>query len=152
MHCFVPKCVKTVPKPVRIGRGVSKSFAPPVRRDLLLTPDKLYAPMATPVDVLFHRYFQSEYLGVRKIARVYRQERSGDPQRFRGTITLLTKVQIAFNDDLASVTEYRFHFDYVDAKAENAIAFIYEGFSFVGVTMPLIYKLSGRLRTSQQVR
>ena len=29
----------------------------------------------------------------------------------------------------------------MDAKAENAIAFIYEGFSFVGVTMPLIYKL-----------
>ncbi len=34
-----------------------------------------------------------------------------------------------------------FHFDFVDSTIPNALAFRYEGFSFIGVTMPLIYVL-----------
>lgn len=93
-----------------------------------------------PPEILFHRAFQPDRLSTK------------DRQRYKGRQDLsklnqpdaqsfLIRLQEAFNQDLASVGGYRFYFDYVEATVENALAFRNEGYSFIGITMPLIDKL-----------
>jgi hypothetical protein len=61
----------------------------------------------------------------------------------------LTGLQAALNESLRlekqDVPEHvehpPFHLDYIDSSVRNAIAFCFEGFSFIGITIPLIYSL-----------
>lgn len=102
--------------------------------------------MTTPPEVVFDRAF-----------RRFRQE---DRQRYRGKADLdrlpddpvqpklFYELQATLNTALASeaaipehVDHDPFHFDYVDSNEPNALAFCCDGFSFIGVTVPLMYSL-----------
>ena len=103
--------------------------------------------MSLPPEILFHRFFQNERL------------RSADRQRYRGKQdlerleprlrSLLIGIQSSLNASLnqkqswmlSEGEELHFHFDYIDASVRNALAFAYEGYSFIGITMPLIESL-----------
>jgi hypothetical protein len=96
-----------------------------------------------PPEVLFHRYFQDP-------AR---------PSCYRGKFDVgtqapnvgsaLTDIQTSYNEALN--TEYhdtvhrdqpRFHFDYIDSDVQNALAFGYAGYSFIGITSALVGRIS----------
>jgi hypothetical protein len=107
--------------------------------------------LATPPAVCFHRFFQCRYQPpVRPEdpdSRLYRGRldlsRLGDPT----LESLLLGIQTSFNDALRdekqNVAEHvphpPFHFDFIDSDIPNALAFQYGGYSFIGVTAPLIY-------------
>jgi hypothetical protein len=101
--------------------------------------------MSIPPEVLFHRCFQ-------------RQESNGPPSlqgqeklgRCPSNIQLLlASIQEALNEashnEKKNVPEHvnhpPFHFDYVDSTVPNALAFRFEDYSFIGLTMPLIEML-----------
>lgn len=103
--------------------------------------------MSIPPEVAFHRFFQREELS------------PGDRQNYKGkkdldvlppTVrSLLVHVQESFNEALGNekknvpehVDHPPFHLDYVDSSIPNALAFRYEGHSFIGITMALINTL-----------
>src|SRR5437899_1402580 len=101
--------------------------------------------MSIAPEVLFHRYFQElrpedrkKYLGR------YDLERLQQP----GFQPLLAAVQKVLNETLNDeqpipehVEHPSFHFDYVDSPISDAIAFRWGGYSFIGVTIELIYQL-----------
>ena len=113
--------------------------------------------MPIPPQILFHRYFQTLY--------------SIDRQRYRGKHdlqglgpgfdALLLAIQEAWIEGLANerpvpehVDHPPFHVDYVDSSVPNALAFRYEGYSFIGITIALVFSmwdLSVRLSTSEEV-
>ena len=116
--------------------------------------------MSTPPEVLFHRFFQRKELS------------STDRHNYKGkqdldvldpTVgSLLASVQVALNEALRNekknVPEHvghpPFHFDYVDSSVPNAVAFRYEGYSFIGITMSLVnllWEACLRLSRSQEV-
>jgi hypothetical protein len=99
-----------------------------------------------PPEVLFHRFFQ--------------RLRQRDRDLYRGKaaldhlpggplpIELLENVKAMFNLALAAEKEVPQHaahdplyFDYVDSDEPNALAFCCDGYSFIGVTIPLLDKL-----------
>ncbi len=99
-----------------------------------------------PPEVLFHRFFQEcrspgfreKYQGKQNLDRV-------PEPRLRSA---LTEIQLALNFSLAHSRETMptlnsrvLHFDYVEAKVPNALAFQYHGYDFIGVTMPLVDQL-----------
>jgi len=103
--------------------------------------------MSIAPEVLFHRYFQRQaitptdrqaYRGKKDLDTVY--------PTFR---PLLASIQEALNEALSNekknVPEHAshppFHFDYVDSTVANALAFRFEGCSFIGITMPLVEML-----------
>ena len=62
--------------------------------------------------------------------------------------TLLTSVQRAFNEALSNETHVAdhaphspFHFDYIESTSRNALAFRDENYSFIGITIELVYLL-----------
>lgn len=99
--------------------------------------------MPIPPEVLFHRFFQTlprplreRYKGKKDLALLPQPE----------VRALLGGVQDGYNqalyDEKRNVPEHvehpPFHFDYIDSTYPNALAFRYEGFSFVGVTFALV--------------
>src|SRR5208337_509389 len=96
-----------------------------------------------PPEVLFHRYFQNPTL----------------PRGYRGKFdigtqapnvgSVLTDIQNSYNaalnardDDAVRPDHVRFHFDYIDSDIQNALAFGYAGYSFIGVTSALVKRIS----------
>jgi len=97
--------------------------------------------------VLFHRYFQGHSAPQRLQYRGKHDLRGLDPPDFE---PFLTELQVVLNEALSNQrldvpghveTLFPFHFDYIDSDVSNALAFRYEGYSFIGVTIPLIYQL-----------
>jgi hypothetical protein len=102
--------------------------------------------MSIPPEVLFHRFFQT-------LSSAHRETYKGkaDLDRLQRPLvqSLLAAIQKGFNDALRdekrNVPEHvdhpPFHFDYIDSSTPNALAFRYEGYSFVGITIALINTL-----------
>lgn len=101
--------------------------------------------MSTPVEVLFHRFFRELPPADRELYKgKYDLARPLPP----GFESLLAAVQKVLNETLNDerpvpqhVEHPPFHFDYVDSPIPNAIAFCWRGYSFIGVTIALIYQL-----------
>jgi hypothetical protein len=100
--------------------------------------------MSTPPEVLFHRYFQRP-----EISPTDRQAYKGkkDLDALHPTFRpLLASIQEALNEALRNekknvaehVSHPPFYFDYVDSIVANALAFRFESWSFIGITMPLV--------------
>jgi hypothetical protein len=100
--------------------------------------------MALPPEVLFHRYFSTLSAIQRKTYRGKSDicEPAFDPS----IVSLLLGIQSMMNSALAAENQHvadhvphdPFYFDYVDSEDPNAIAFCYEGYSFVGITVPFV--------------
>jgi hypothetical protein len=103
--------------------------------------------MSLPPEVLFHRYFQSRprlirdgYLGKADLDHLR-------PQTL--PVSLLESLQEMLNEALrqenTAIAEHvdhdPFHFDYVESAEPNALAFCSDGYSFIGVTIPLLEQL-----------
>src|ERR1039458_4580197 len=96
-----------------------------------------------PPEVVFHRFFQS--LTNPMDRRDYRGKQDLDrlPDDLRHP---LAETQVGLNTSFArsrdAVTALgrplEVHFDYVDSGVENAIAFEYSGYQFIGVTIRMI--------------
>lgn len=111
--------------------------------------------MSIPPEVAFSRYFQENYPYVAPV-----RPEDPDRRRFRGKHDLrglpttlqeqLRLIQDTFNIALSNerqgvvghVDHPPFHIDYVDSDEENAFAFRYGGYSFIAITLPLIYRVS----------
>jgi len=102
--------------------------------------------MPTPPEVLFHRYFQTLSPVDRK---KYRGKKDLDRLQQPTVQSLLVRIQEEFNEALRNekknvpehVEHPPFHFDYIDSSTPNALAFRYEGYSFIGITIALIETL-----------
>ena len=102
--------------------------------------------MDIPPDILFHRYFSALSPEKRK---TYRGKLDLAKPSLTGFEQLLVEIQDVLNESLrdasADVGHHAehtpFHVDYVDSDVENAIAFRHDGFSFIGLTEPLINRL-----------
>jgi hypothetical protein len=97
-----------------------------------------------PPDVLFHRYFQSPVWQPRGYRGKHALEDLDPPQ----LQPLLTAIQEAVNEGFnipervpSHVDHPPIHFDYIDSDRTNAHAFRHAGYSFIGITLPLVYKL-----------
>ena len=104
-------------------------------------------PLSPPPEILFHRFFQNE-----RLSPADRQKYRGkqDLDRLEPRLrSLLIGIQSSLNASLnqkqscmlSEGEELHFHFDYIEASVRNALAFAYEGYSFIGITMPLIESL-----------
>jgi hypothetical protein len=113
--------------------------------------------MSLPPDVRFHRYFQTPAWQ----SRGYRGKHSLeglDPPQLQ---PLLDAIQEAANEGFNSaeaipqhVEHGPFHFDYIDSDRVNAFAFRRAEYSFIGVTIQLVYRLwglSSRLSCSEAI-
>src|SRR5712691_5865314 len=100
--------------------------------------------MRIPPEVVFHRFFRSKDLGP-----IDRQDYRGkkDLDVLQPAVrSLLTSIQEALNEAFRNekkgvpkhVDHPPFHFDFVDSRIPNALAFRFEDFSFIGITMPLV--------------
>lgn len=93
--------------------------------------------MSIPADVIFHRYLQQQSNSVRAHYRGKYDLSGASISDFQSLLLLL---QIALNEALAQPDKnvphhfpcLPFHVDYIDADVENAIAFQYEDYSFIG--------------------
>lgn len=100
---------------------------------------------------MFHRYFQTSppRKGLEHIKG--KQDLSQLPAMLG---SLLTDVQLALNESFAqsrsAIAEIGrplvIHIDYLESSQENAHAFQYEGYHFIGITIPLVERL---LKTSE---
>jgi len=123
--------------------------------------------LPVPPEVAFDRFFQEQCPYKPPV-----RPEDPDPRLYRGRDALsglqpilerqLRLFQHTFNEALRNekrnvpehVDHPPFHVDYVDSSIDNALAFRYEGYSFIGITVPLIYTLSQvclRLSTSETV-
>jgi hypothetical protein len=110
--------------------------------------------MAAPPEVLFHRYFQQL-----EPHRAPVRPEDPDPRRYRGRHSLdglppqiqsfFRRLQEGFSIALQNekqvpdhVPHPAFHLDYIEADVQNACAFQYEGYAFIGITLPLIYAIA----------
>jgi hypothetical protein len=103
--------------------------------------------MSIPPEVAFHRFFRSKELSATD-REDYKGKKDLDQLQpaFR---SLLAGIQEALNEALRNekqnvpehVDHLPFHFDFVDSRIPNALAFRFDGFSFIGITMPLVYML-----------
>jgi hypothetical protein len=117
--------------------------------------------MPTPPEVLFDRFFRHRS---HLIKDGYRGK--VDLDRLVGTIfpvSLLDDLQVMLNTALlhenkdipGHVDHDPFHFDYLDSDEPNAVAFCTEGYSFIGITMPLVEQLwraGTRLSVSRELQ
>lgn len=123
--------------------------------------------MSAPPEVLFDRFFQ-QFKGYPKQVRPEDQ----DPRPYKGkknlselqpdVETLLTSIQESFNEALRNekknIPEHKphppFHFDYIDSDIPNALAFSFENFAFIGITIALVnvlWETCVRLSRSESV-
>jgi len=111
--------------------------------------------MAVPPEVAFNRFFQELYPYVPPV-----RPEDRDPRLYRGrhdlsglppTIqTQLHSIQEMYNGALDNekqgvpehVKHPPFHVDYVDSSIQNALAFRHESYSFIALTLPLIFAIS----------
>lgn len=111
--------------------------------------------MAVPPEVLFSRYFQKKYPYIPPArpedpdARLYRgrHDLSGLPPMLQEQLHGIQETfNAALRNEKQGVPEHvdhpPFHLDYVDSSIKNALAFQYEGYSFIAITIPLIYHIS----------
>ena len=96
-----------------------------------------------PPEVLFHRYFQTP-----TSPRGYRGKLDIETQPLN-VKAVLADIQESYNKALNDERNDRnhanhspFHFDYIDSSCENAHAFRYEDYSFIGITVGLITRMS----------
>jgi hypothetical protein len=112
--------------------------------------------MAVHPEILFDRYFQEKY----PYKPPLRPEKDSDRRPYRGRHDLsglppmvqeqLRDIQAILNEALRNekqgvlehVDHPPFHVDYVDSSIPNALAFRYEGYSFIAITIPLIHSIS----------
>lgn len=102
--------------------------------------------MPVPPEVLFDRFFRTEVPATTRQSYKSKQDLDVLEPALR---SLLVSIQESLNEALRSgrkdiaehVDHGPFHFDYVDSTVPNAVAFVHNGYSFIGVTMPLINKL-----------
>jgi hypothetical protein len=101
--------------------------------------------MSVPPEVLFDRYFRGL---APKVRRFYKGKHDLDRLELPQFRPLLLDLQEVLNRELVteqSVIDNRnglpFHFDYIDSDVQNALAFRYQGYWFIGVTIELIYSL-----------
>ena len=100
--------------------------------------------MAEEPAVLFHRYFST-------LSAVQRNTYRGkcdvcEPTFDPSVISLLLGIQSMMNGALAAENKHipdhvphdPFYFDYIDSEEPNAIAFCYEEYSFIGITVPFV--------------
>ena len=96
-------------------------------------------------ELIFHRYFsslnptaQSHFRGKYDLTKPSRTDFD----------RLLVDLKDSINDSLNSPIDKtrhqsvspQFHFDYIDSDLEHAMAFRHDGYSFIGVTEPLVNK------------
>jgi hypothetical protein len=101
--------------------------------------------MATSPDILLHRFFQTLTSPKDRQNHRGKHDLSGIDPSFQ---ELLLAVQVVINSNfqnekpgVASHVEHPpFHFDYIDSTIENAVAFRYEGYSFIGLTIRLFFR------------
>ena len=111
--------------------------------------------MAVPPEVVFSRYFQERFPYIPPV-----RPEDPDLRPYRGRNDLsglppivqeqLRTIQETFNEALRTekqgvpehVDHPPFHVDYVDSSIQNALAFQYGGYSFIAITVPLIYAIS----------
>ncbi len=117
--------------------------------------------MKLPPEVLFHRHFTN--LANPNDRRLYRGK--ADLDRLKDCtlpVSLLRDLQdmmnLALLHDNKEIPEHvdhdAFHFDYVDSDEANALAFCVEGYSFIGVTIPLLdllWNIATRLSVADHV-
>lgn len=113
-----------------------------------------------PPEVLLDRFLRSDKLTPSERA-VYKGKQ--DLQALEPSLgSLLVDVQETLNLDLRQQQgntfkmglQRNFHFDYIDATCPNALAFEYEGYAFICLTMPLIrvlWRMCERLSRSSKV-
>lgn len=100
-----------------------------------------------PPEVVFHRFFRSK-----ELSPTGRQDYKGkkDLDVLQPAVrSLLASIQEVLNEALRNektnipehVNHPPFHFDFVDSTIPNALAFRFEDFSFIGITMPLVNML-----------
>jgi hypothetical protein len=102
--------------------------------------------MSIPPEILFHRFFQTLSSPQREI---YKGKEDLERLRQPTTRSLLIAIQTEFNEALRNekkdipehVDHPPFHVDYIESEVQNALAFRYEGFSFIGITSALINTL-----------
>lgn len=96
----------------------------------------------TPPEVSFDRYFRGLNLEERKVyeGKYDLEQLPSGPLK-----ALLVRLQSGLNFALANeraVPEHRdhppFHVDYIQSAQANALAFRYDGYSFIGLTLPLV--------------
>jgi hypothetical protein len=103
--------------------------------------------MSIPPEVLFHRYFQERPSPEERAHYWGKYDLSGfELTDFQRLLLLLQSALNGALEQAASTVPHHeicppFHVDYIDGDVENAIAFRYEGYSFIGLTEPLMYKL-----------
>lgn len=103
--------------------------------------------MSAPPEVVFDRFLRNELSAADRRLYTGKQDLEALPQP--DLRALLTSVQDALNqalrDEKPDIPEHvphpPFHFDYVESNVPNAITFRSERYSFIGITMPLIYIL-----------
>lgn len=118
--------------------------------------------MSIPPEVLFHRFFQTLGPEDRVIYRGKADLIDTLQPRCHAPVDLLVQLQAAYNDALSKAKQVEAHaehgilfFDWVDSEEPNALAFSYEGYAFVGMTIGLVnlsWELCTRLSESDGVR
>jgi hypothetical protein len=102
--------------------------------------------MHTPPEVVFNRFLRNKLPPNER--RFYKGKLDLDAISDPGVREMLVGFQEGFLEALRSrpeqpeyVPHSPIHFDYVESTVSNALAFRTDGFSFVGVTLPLIVEL-----------
>jgi hypothetical protein len=101
--------------------------------------------MSVAPEVLFDRYFRGLSLELR---RAYKGKHDLDKLELPQFQPLLLDLQEAINQQLmpeqsviGDGSRLPFHLDFIDSAVQNALAFRYEGYWFIGLTIELIYSL-----------
>jgi hypothetical protein len=101
--------------------------------------------MSVPPEVLFDRYFQTLYPSFRRDYKGKQDLDLLEPPEFKKLLLSLQEVLTRTLNDEPSVPEHvdhpPFHLDYINSSKSNALAFRYERYSFVGITVPLILSI-----------
>jgi hypothetical protein len=96
--------------------------------------------MSIAPEILFHRFFQTLHSPHRE---QYKGKEDLERLQWPDLRTLLMAIQTEFNDALRNerrdipehVGHPPFHFDYIESSTQNALAFCYEGFSFIALPL-----------------
>jgi hypothetical protein len=114
--------------------------------------------MSLPPEVLFHRYFQTLAGSDRATYRGKEDLTHLQPPEFQ---SLLGALQEALNEglrDIPQIPKHKnhalLHVDYIDSNVPNALAFSHEGYSFIGITIPLIdilWDVCAKLSESEEI-
>ena len=135
-------------------RGFSTTLIYPIQSVL----DWRMASLAP--EVLFHRFFQR--LRRQQDRELYRGKADLDrlpgeplPRELLENLKAMFNLALAVEKDVPQHAAHDpFHFDYVDSDEPNALAFTCDGYSLIGVTIPLLANLwesAGRVAKSAEI-